>query len=396
MSLFGTLKKQSKGRDEFAAMLINYLKDIKEPRFIEYRRENFSLTLGEDMVALESYYQKFLAADADRHDRTMYEIYQALQPPKPIKDYQEVKHLLMPVLRSQMQANNRALQFKASKINAGREVLLQLAGDLRTGIVIDNPQMMQYVVEENILKWGLKTEQVKNDALNNLAKESKPDFEEVEKGIFRSAWADGFDASRLLIPGLFKGLGIEKDILAMASNADSVWVTDGSKPENVAALIKKAAPALLQEGRPLTPDLFVLKNNYWQLFTLNADHPAYGMQEELFKLWMDDIYAQQQQTLRQIYQDENNDPFIATYTVSQKAGRVVTYCAWTQGITIPFWLPKTDLIVFVPEDGESFPIPWARVEAALGKLPVVKSIDAPLRYEVEDFPSEEQFKAMTE
>jgi hypothetical protein len=394
MAPFGFLKGKSAQRDEFAGMLMNYLEKNNEPRPMQYRAKDFALVLGDDQVALESHYQRFLAASPQEHDSVMHSIYLDLQPPQPISGYRQVQGLLMPVLRSRVQSNNRALQLQGQKIDAGEELLQPFAGDLGVGLVIDRPTMMQPVVEKDLVRWQITAEAARRVALANLLRDGTPSFKKVDEDIFRSAWADGYDAARLLSPPLFKALNLPGETIAMASNADRVWVTGGRNPKNIAKLIELAAASLLSEGKPLTPDLLVLKGDHWQLWTLEPTHPAYGQHRDLVKLWMQDVYEQQQAALRQIYTDKNRDPYVATYAVARKNNRVDSYTAWTEGIDVPFWLPEADTIVFVPEDGEAFPVTWSHVETVLGPLPVVSNLKAPSRFEVRGFPSKEQLKAI--
>jgi len=84
MAPFGFLKGKSAQRDEFAGMLMNYLEKNNEPRPMQYRAKDFALVLGDDQVALESHYQRFLAASPQEHDSVMHSIYLDLQPPQPI------------------------------------------------------------------------------------------------------------------------------------------------------------------------------------------------------------------------------------------------------------------------------------------------------------------------
>lgn len=394
MGLFGSLKGKSAQRDEFAGMLMNYLKMHTEPRPMTYRAEDFALVLGDQQVALESHYQRFLAASPKEHDAVMHSISLDLQPLQPISGYRQVQGLLMPVLRSRMQSNNRALQLKAQKIDAGEELLLPFAGDLAVGLVIDRPTMMQPVVEEDMPRWQVTAEAARRAALANLLRDSAPSFEEVSPGIFQSAWADGYDAARLLSPPLFKTLSLPGETIALASNADRVWATGGRNPKTILKLIELAADSLLNEGKPLTPDLLILKGDHWQLWTLAAIYPAYGQHRDLVKLWMQDVYEQQLAALKQIYTDKNRDPYVATYAVARKDNRVESYTVWTEGIGVPIWLPETDTIVLVPEGEEPFPVPRSRVEAVLGPLPVVANLKAPSRVEVRGFPSDDQIKAM--
>lgn len=394
MALFGSLKGKSTQRDDFARMLMNYLNKHNEPRSMKYRAEDFALVLGDDQVALESHYQRFLAATPQEHDAVMHSIHQDLQPLQPASGYRQIQGLLMPVLRSRMQSNNRALQLKAQKIDAGEELLQPFAGDLTVGLVIDRPTMMQSLAQEDLARWQVKAETARSAALANLLRDSAPSFAEVESGIFQSAWADGYDAPRLLSPPLFKPLNLPGETIALASNADRVWATGSRNPQNIVKLIELAADSLLNEGKPLTPDLLVLKEDRWQLWTLETTHPAYGQHRDLVKLWMQDVYEQQQAALQQIYTDKSRDPYVATYAVARRNNRVESYTVWTEGIGIPFWLPETDTIVFVPKDEEPFPVPRSRVEAVLGPLPVVTNLKAPSRFEVRGFPSEEQIKAM--
>jgi hypothetical protein len=127
MGLFGFLSKNSASRDEFAQVLIQHLKQHGETRAIQYRPEDFVLTLDQDQVALSNYFQQFKEASAAEHDKVMTEIREDLQPPPSIDSYSDVKHLLQPVLRSLMLSSNKALALKAEGVNTGDELLFPIS-----------------------------------------------------------------------------------------------------------------------------------------------------------------------------------------------------------------------------------------------------------------------------
>lgn len=386
------LNSKSVSLDEFAHTLIACLKDKGETRQITYNTANFSIKIGDDHFFLESRYHRYIAAT--EKEKTLDLIAQELKPPKGPCAFKEAKPLLMPMIHSQMRRNIRTLSLKTMQVDTGHEISNPFAGDLAEGFIIDFPQAMQPVIHENLEQWQTNATTVKEVALRNLRKESKPDFERIDSNIYRGAWADGFDASRLLLPDLFSSIASSNNLIAIASNNDCLWITDNTNPENLVTLIEYASYAMFNEGNALTPDILRLNNFKWQSFVPDNAHPAYEPHQTMLKKWILDIYGEQQTALRQIYQDEDNDPFISTYSLGKRKNTIESYTAWTQGINVPLWLPKTDTIVFVPKNEDPFPVPWSIVENVLGKLPRIDDLKKPVRYEVTKFPSPDQIKAI--
>jgi hypothetical protein len=85
-----------------------------------------------------------------------------------------------------------------------------LAGDFAIGIVIARPRLMQTIVMENVRSWKVSIEQIREDAMRNLSKNSQPQFKQIEAGIYQTAWDDGYDASRILLPSFFCGIYFPK------------------------------------------------------------------------------------------------------------------------------------------------------------------------------------------
>lgn len=396
MGLFGFLTKNSASRDEFAQLLIQHLKQHGETRSIQYRPEDFVLKIDQDQVALSNYFQQFKEASAAEHDKVMTEIREDLQPPPSIDSYSDVKHLLQPVLRSLMLSSNKALALKAEGVNTGDELLFPLAGDFAIGIVIDRPRLMQTVVMENVRSWKVSIEQIREDAMRNLSKNSQPQFKQIEAGIYQTAWDDGYDASRILLPSVFSAIEPDRKIIVAPMSADMMIVANSNKPETIEKLIAEVYKALHNNGKSLSPCLLSLEENNWREVKLPLGHPSTQAYSELKKLWLNQAYSSQQTALQKIYHNEEKDPFISTYNLAKKNGHIVSYVGWTEGIGVPLWLPKTDTVILVPEGGEPIPIDWTRLQNITGLISDTPVISNPDRFAVSIFPNSEQLKALVQ
>jgi hypothetical protein len=396
MGLFGSLRNPSQLRNDFARLLMQNLKQQGETRPMRYRSDDFALELGEDQVSLEPHFQLFFDAPVEEHDAVMASIFEALRSPLLATDYAHIKAILMPVLRSHMESNNRALQLRAHGIDAGEEVLTPLASDLVVGVVIDSPHYRQTVMTENLSRWGVSLNDVQQTAIENLKKESKPCFTEIDTGIYQSAWCDYYDAARLLLPDLFLALGFQGSVVVMPTNEDRVLVTCSADPHRLARMIELATHFLLNEGKPLVPDVFQWTSNTWRPLDFGTEHPGHWKHHGLVKMWMANVYAHQQAALRKLYTDEERDPFISTYSLAKRGEAVESYTAWTQGIAVPLWLPQVDTIVLVPEEGDPQPVPWAQLERVLAPIPRVPTVPPPARFEVRGFPTSDQIKLLGE
>src|SRR5207237_3693096 len=95
-------------RGEFARILMRYLKSRSEEREMAYHPDTFTLSLGDDIVALLPRYHEFLNASPENHDAVMDSIYQSTRPPATL-GVQAALANVMPVLRTRYERSNRAL-----------------------------------------------------------------------------------------------------------------------------------------------------------------------------------------------------------------------------------------------------------------------------------------------
>jgi uncharacterized protein YtpQ (UPF0354 family) len=108
------------------------------------------------------------------------------------------------------QARDRILpQIMAPSIAADKEqVRLPFAGDLFIGLVVDDEQAYMYLTEDALKKWGKTENEVYEIALRNLDSRSKgmeiKTFTNAGTMFMAVGVADGYDAARILLPGLKK------------------------------------------------------------------------------------------------------------------------------------------------------------------------------------------------
>lgn len=148
----------------------------------------------------------------------------------------------------------------------------------------------------------------------------------------------------------------------------------------------------LEEPRPICWIPHRLRGDTWEEWMPPTDSPVFDRFRVLrLRHWSGD-YAEQQDLLNRINDRTGTDEFVASFTVAEKDGHVLSYSVWTKDV--PTWLPETEFVGFVRSESEVVGmVPWDRVRATVGSL--MKLTDHyPVRWFVEGFPTAEQIAAM--
>jgi hypothetical protein len=111
------------------------------------------------------------------------------------------------------EARNRLLpQIMSPAIAAGtNNVRIAFAGGLFAGIVADDARAYMYLMGGTLEKWGVSKEEIFEIALKNLDSRSRDlklqEFKRGDTTFIAVSAGDGYDAARVMLPGLRKVLG---------------------------------------------------------------------------------------------------------------------------------------------------------------------------------------------
>ncbi len=105
------------------------------------------------------------------------------------------------------------------------------------------------------------------------------------------------------------------------------------------------------------------------------------------------LYNQQKPLLDELLDADVDDyAFVASFSAIQlnESGAIRSYCVW--GEDVISLLPRTQIIVFMGEDGTLASGEWSHVQSVVGELMYEEEEHYPPRYRVIEFPAAEQLE----
>ncbi len=231
--------------------------------------------------------------------------------------------------------------------------------------------------------WDVSLENVMDLALEHLREHSKGKaFERLPSGIYRSAYGDGLDAARILLPELWANLFPgQNTFIAIPCEDQFLAAPQVLLPKLVEAIGQSlAAPT----GPRVQAVILQYVNEKLLAANLQDPHPIAQPQREL-----------RQGDLLEAYraQDEDLAPELGQPTpmslLKTNQGRSVTMALWAEGR--PALVPECDSIGFVSKTGQPLGIYFRQT---LPRIPELKGsaveIWGPRRLRYETFPTPEQ------
>lgn len=317
---------------------------------------------------------------------------------------QELLQSLLPRIRDR--AFFSALQRQAELELGADEALINqvilphvpLNAALASHLAFELPTSMMEVGADRLQQWSVTIDQLMPIAISNLRARSSEPFEEVEAGIYRSAWHDTFDASRMLLPELFRDLKVSGAPVVLAPTHDVLLVT-GDQNELGLAKIADWAEEAVMEPRSHSGIAFRLEDGQWKPWLPPRNHAAFPKLRLLELQTVASEYARQKEILDTLLQANHRPIGVATLRAFRSPeGELFTSSVWVEGMST--LLPKTDRIDFIrvppggtPENGKVWSITW---EVAAETVPGLMQTtgDLPERWMVSGFPTEEQLEQM--
>jgi hypothetical protein len=269
-----------------------------------------------------------------------------------------------------------------------------VADALGAGLVYDLPASMMQVQQNHLDEWKVTFDQAFEVACHNLQQRSQDSLEQVERGVWMSAWRDNYDPSRMLLTDFIRAHKVTGDPVVMVPNRDTLLLAGVEDVEGLGKLAAMAEEAY-DHPRAISGMAFRLgADDQWLPFLPEKNHLHYEKLKLLQVKSIGSDYGDQAEALNALHEKTGEDIFVASFSAVRKndTGEIRSYCVWSEGVVA--YLPRTDDIFFYRpkgnEGGDIFArVPWEQVQAALGEK--IKPVGLyPERYLVEGFPSEEQ------
>lgn len=404
VNLLGTFFP-ARDKDGFAKLVTHKLREAGFEDGVEYDAQQFKLTLagpGENTLFLHNAYNDYVAAPvfgrakviehyakmpllashAKRHDLT----------------FEQARKLLLPKVRDRFYHEGLRLNFMLEdKAQQSPFTARPLAEHLTVELVLNYPESVVIVSDKMLEGWQVSFDEALKIARENLWARSNEEFEEIHPGLYRSAWRDTHDASRMFLHELVWQLKVKGDHLAMLPNRSTLLVCGAN---DVAAQVEmaKLAEEGLKDTRPMTGAAFRLSNGMWMPYLPEINSPAYWPMRKLAVRTVAEFYGEQMRLIDELNRKGKVDQFVASVQVMQrKDGSWYTFTSWVEGMgeaTLPEAehvcfgrldeVYKTDVVGFAK---------WEDVARVMG-TDMERQEYYPSRYRVKRFPTGAELEAM--
>ena len=287
-----------------------------------------------------------------------------------------------------------SLADSSEPINISQRVLAEV---LTIDICTDSPTAIETVASHDLEKWGSTFDDVLSIGFENLKAASDDDFYAVAPGVYQSPWQDYYDASRMLLVGIFDRIPLKGRPVVMIPSNNCLMVTGDSDAAGLVTLALAGRDAFKNAAKRLSARAFRL-NATWETFLPEAGHPAY---QAFVDAAIDDRlseYSGQQSLLQTALDRRGEDIFVATLMAKTDVatGKRRTIATWGDGLDT--YLPVADEIAFSVMNDDNTgkrlgSTSWEKVVAIAGNLMVPEDMYPP-RYRVTQFPTDDQLRTM--
>lgn len=331
-------------RDAFAQMLMRYLRSRGDSRTLRYHPEGFALHLDNDQIVLEARYQAFLAADGDTHDQVMDSLFQGMRP-RAILRLPDVLPKLRPVLHSGMVLANQSMQAAMEHLQIGQVATHPWLSDLFWGLVIDDSDAFIPVTVEQTKQWNSQLDALLGHAQNTLW-EHPVEWRFLGEGLYQAICADQLAASRLLASRQWlANLSLTQPV-ALAPARNCLLVADATQIAGLQYAIEIAESWALEDVHGLPPIMLQATEKGWEIYTPAFDSPVFPAFRAVQLKYLSQIYREQAFWLSK----QDGAAYFPELAVARKAGEIVSYTVFSEGITESQWLPVSDEIAFFTQD----------------------------------------------
>jgi len=266
---------------------------------------------------------------------------------------------------------------------------------LRVQFVWEVEDAFATVHADDVERWGVTLDELQDAASANLGHRTPSPAQwmgnESAPGVFRSSWADGFDATRVLFAG---GLGLpaEGPLVAIAPNDSTLLLADSSN-ESAVFHLGLTVQRLVQETKQMVwlwP--LLLDGDVRRHWLPEESSAAFAPMSVCAAIHAQLAYQEHGALLQRALDAENAGIRVGLVGMAQSPlGSAVTVAVWEEGT--PVALGHADLVQFRRGETVLGMAPWAKVEEVLGDA--LEAIPGyPARYRVTDFPEDWQLTQM--
>ena len=285
-------------------------------------------------------------------------------------------------------------QYEALTLRLGGAcpIFRPLADILALSLVVDGPDGELEVGLTELEAWGADFDLLLQKARANLLlRGGEEHFRRVRPGLFRSTWQDNLDGSRMLLPGMLKGLPLRGEPVVALPNRDTLLVAGADDPDALGWMLEAALEFLREDPRYLHGCPLRLEHFQWEVWQSPQGPVAESQLARIQKRRLAEEYARQKALLDRLHGRAGKAVAVEPLHLNlSSSGRVTSCTFWSESVE-EGWLPEADFVgvggAALGEEGRLW-VPWAQVWGQLGHLLEPVGL-FPERYRFRSFPRAE-------
>lgn len=377
--------------------MITAIRRAGETEPIAYEKNQFRITGGDGLLNLENMYREYCLAP--RRDRATLvhrfaRAWTSKQKQIP-ESFEDARPDLLPIVRERALMECQVLRSKVEHDKVPEWTHQVFGEHFALGLVYDLPEVMRYIVADDLSDWDVSFYEALEAAQQNLQEMDFGGYAQIGDGVYSLLPIDEYVSSRVILFDFIRSLEVEGDHVAIIPSRKQLLVTGTDDADGLALVAKLVEESRDEELRPMWPLALRLNGDDWLPWLPEYGHPQY----ESYKLFDVQLrgaeYDTQQQPLQSLYDKAGEEVFVASFSAMRhdETGMIISHCTWTDGVDSI--LPETDHIYFVranPATNEGTVLGVAlsdRVREVVGDL--MEPLDLyPPRYRVRQFPNEEK------
>jgi hypothetical protein len=350
---------------------------------MSYDPEQDCIFVGDDnRINVHNMFVEHRQLTSEHRDAHLQSMVRAMLPPPMLpEDFDDASHDLRPRIWARA-----VFAHMGDKAPPHHHVGTHLVATL----VYDLPNSVQSISEDELEGWGVSYYEALEVARQQLMQDDFV-FASIGESVHCASTGDTYDASRLFLIDLIRQLPIKGTPIAIVPHRDQFLLTGSDDVEGLGLTLKLAMDEYQETARPLCPLPLILDDDQWLDWMPSPDHPLHAD----FRDWeLKIMYGEYEEQKPQLEEVHGDDKFVATFAAAEKdSGRLFSFGTWSKDV--PTLLPRTQVVMFFDSDTEEVVAQglWEHVEDIVGHL-MTKTDDYPVRYFVDEFPTEEQLAAI--
>jgi len=403
MGFFDTLFRRKPSPDQFATLFVAAARRQGFDGDVTYKADEFRLLLGEgSFFNLHNAYHAYCNTRGSEQKRALQGFVSALASSTQTTPQQaaQARPMLRPVIRSRSALEDIRLHHVRTEGNdtAFHPAFLSFGDDCVVLLALDHPDAISTLTNGPEAAWQLTFDQALAIAVDNL-RDAPDDFSELTPGVFRGAWADGYDISRALLPDMLERVPVRGRPVFMMPTRDVLLVTGDNDDAGLITMVELCHQAV-QHGRVVSAHMYHYEERQAQRYVPEDAGLAQRL-AHLARLLEKAEYDAQKAALDHIHEEQGADIYVANYnlfTADDDPAMSFSLASWTRGVDTS--LPKVDRLALVRPDaeddiGEVRVVSWEQAAHLLEPL-LTEERGYPVRYRTQGFPEDAQLAQLDE